>query len=217
MHYLVCKCAAVPEFSPEAWRFFPAVKIDRFLPESGPFHPETTCKLLHDGKTLYGFFEVKDQFVKSTATEYNSSVYMDSCVEFFLEPLPGMGYFNFEANAGGTLHISHITDPTRLAVGFAEYRKIPRSESAGVEVYSSLPRVVDPEITEPVSWHLGFKIPFAFYENMLKRNITFPGMRCRGNFFKCAEHNSHPHWACWSMVPEFNFHLPEYFGNIVFE
>ena len=39
----------------------------------------------------------------------------------------------------------------------------------------------------------------------------------RGNFFKCVEENSHPHWASWSPVDEFNFHLPQCFGVLRFE
>ena len=40
------------------------------------------------------------------------------------------------------------------------------------------------------------------------------GQVWRGNFFKCAEDISHPHWAAWSPVDEFNFHLPRCFGAI---
>jgi len=40
----------------------------------------------------------------------------------------------------------------------------------------------------------------------------------RGNFYKCAEDNSHPHWASWaSMGGELNFHLPDRFGWFSFE
>jgi hypothetical protein len=43
------------------------------------------------------------------------------------------------------------------------------------------------------------------------------GQSWRGNFFKCAEEISHPHWASWSPVDELNFHLPRCFGTIHFE
>jgi hypothetical protein len=31
-----------------------------------------------------------------------------------------------------------------------------------------------------------------------------------------AEENSHPHWAAWAPVDEFNFHLPRCFGELRF-
>jgi len=38
----------------------------------------------------------------------------------------------------------------------------------------------------------------------------------RGNFFKCGDETSHPHWASWSPISEeLNFHRPETFGSIV--
>ncbi|WP_025700605.1 carbohydrate-binding family 9-like protein [Paenibacillus forsythiae] len=37
--------------------------------------------------------------------EHNAPVYTDSCVELFMQPLPGSDprYLNFECNAGGAL------------------------------------------------------------------------------------------------------------------
>jgi hypothetical protein len=45
-----------------------------------------------------------------------------------------------------------------------------------------------------------------------------PGVRWRANFYKCAEHNSHPHWLMWAPIdfPKPNFHLPEFFGTLEF-
>ena len=53
-----------------------------------------------------------------------------------------------------------------------------------------------------------------FYSQMWQTIAS--GQVWRGNFFKCAEDISHPHWAAWSPVDEFNFHLPRCFGTIQF-
>jgi hypothetical protein len=39
------------------------------------------------------------------------------------------------------------------------------------------------------------------------------------NFYKCADQTSHPHWLTWASVdyPQPKFHLPEFFGRLVFE
>jgi hypothetical protein len=40
------------------------------------------------------------------------------------------------------------------------------------------------------------------------------GQTWRGNFYKCGNETSHPHWGAWSPVTELNFHLPASFGTI---
>ena len=43
------------------------------------------------------------------------------------------------------------------------------------------------------------------------------GQTWRGNFYKCGDHTSHPHWASWSPIGEqLDFHQPEFFGELRF-
>ena len=58
---------------------------------------------------------------------------------------------------------------------------------------------------------------FGFAVNALGPLGAVAGQAWRGNFFKCAEDNSHPHWAAWAPVNEFNFHQPACFGTIRFD
>jgi Carbohydrate-binding family 9 len=76
--------------------------------------------------------------------------------------------------------------------------------------------VVDAEIVQPTNWTLEFQIPFQLFEEYIGALGKVAGQTWRGNFFKCAEENSHPHWAAWSPVDEFNFHLPRCFGELQF-
>jgi hypothetical protein len=138
-------------------------------------------------------------------------------VELFAEPKPGVGYFNFEFNCGGAFLCGHIVDPTRTKVGFKQFTKVPGEIGQQIQVRASLPRVVEPEIAEPVLWSLQFYIPFALLEKYVGLLGDRSGQTWRGNFFKCAEENSHPHWAAWSPVDELNFHLPRCFGTLRFE
>ena len=147
-------------------------------------------------------------------TGYGSEVWKDSCVEFFVEPKVGCGYFNFEFNCGGAFLVNHIVDPTRTAEGFKEFTRLPESLARQVRVRASLPQVVELEITQPTNWSLEFQIPFGLFENYIGPLSDVSGQTWRGNFFKCAEENSHPHWATWSPVSEFNFHLPQCFGTL---
>lgn len=197
-----------------AWLAAETITVETFRPESSAHRPQTLVRLLHDGRSLHGIFQVQDRFVRSTRTGYGSEVWKDACVEFFVEPKPGRGYFNFEFNCGGAFLCNHILDPERTAEGFKQFTRLPADIAKVVAVHSSLPRVVEPEITEPVTWRLQFAIPFAVLEPYVGSLGEVSGQHWRGNFFKCAEDNSQPHWAAWSPVDEFNFHLPRCFGEI---
>lgn len=162
-------------------------------------------------------FHVQDRYVRCVRTDYGSEVWKDSCVEFFVQPKLEAGYFNFEFNCGGAFLCSYIVDPTRTPDGFKKFTKLPAEISRPIQVRTSLPRVVEPEIAEPSEWRLQFFIPFSLLEGFVGRLGEVAGQTWRGNVFKCAEDNSHPHWAAWSPVDEFNFHLPRCFGELRFE
>ena len=149
-------------------------------------------------------------------TQYHDPVWKDSCVEFFAQPKPDRGYFNFEFNCGGAFLCCYITNPERTPDGFKEFIKVPAGIGQTIRARSSLPQRIEPEITEPMVWTLGFFIPFALFEHYLGPLGALTGQVWRGNFFKCAKENSHPHWASWSPVDEFNFHRPNCFGWLRF-
>jgi Carbohydrate-binding family 9 len=178
-------------------------------PESNGYAPETRFYVLHDGQALYVQFFVKEAYVRSVQTAYQSPVYTDSCVEFFVQPVTAKGYFNLEINAGGTLLASYIEDPTRIPGGFARWTPLDRAWGSQVEIRSSLPAVIEPE--QAAEWILKYRIPLALFEQ-----YTGPitEQEWRGNFYKCANATSHPHWVSWSPLPARNFHLPESFGSI---
>lgn len=178
-------------------------------PESNGYAPETRFYVLHDGESLYVQFWVREAHVRSVQTAYQSPVYTDSCVEFFIQPVKGKGYFNIEINAGGTLLASYIEDPTRGPGGFAKWTPMDAAWGRQVEIRSSLPRVVDPEQT--AEWTLQYRLPWSLFE-LFTGPIT--ETIWRGNFYKCGNATSHPHWVSWSPLSARNFHLPECFGSL---
>ena len=198
------------------WAAVEPVSVGNFLPASSSHHPRTLAWLAYDAQGLHGRFQVEDRFVRCVRIEYGSEVWKDSCVEFFVEPKPGRGYFNFEFNCGGAFLVNHIVDPTRTADGFKAFVRLPEALAEAVRVRPSLPPISEPEITEAITWTLEFFIPFALLEKYVGPLGEVAGQAWRGNFFKCAEENSHPHWAAWSPVDEFNFHRPHCFGELHF-
>jgi hypothetical protein len=200
-----------------AWKNTPHLEVNCFRPESSEHRPTTKAKLLYNLKELKCLFHVQDQYVRCIHTECQDPVYQDSCVEFFVQPKPDYGYFNFEFNCGGTLLASYITDPTRVGTDLREYTPLIRKEVEQINIYHSLPRKVFPEIQRKVNWQIEFSIPFSLFEKYIGPLPDIQGKTWRANFYKCGDHTSHPHWASWSPVTELNFHLPECFGNIYFQ
>ncbi len=220
MSYLIRRIEIAPAldaaWESEEWAAAETLQVALFRPESSDHHPRVKCRLLYDETGLFGMFRVEDRYVLSAAEKFQDPVCQDSCVEFFAEPLRDGGYFNFEMNCGGTLLVSHILDARRTKTGFAEWRPLTMTEAAPIRVVSTLPRINLPERTEPVVWRVGFFIPFEVFGPSGWKGVPASGTIWRANFYKCADASSHPHWASWQPVPVLNFHLPEYFGEIVF-
>ena len=137
-------------------------------------------------------------------------------MEFFVQPSPGKGYFNFEFNCGGAMLASYVTDPTRINGRVAG--ATPLSEEGGrqVEIYASLPPIVNPEIEGEVAWSLEFAIPFRLIYAYAGNPGKLEGREWRGNLYKCGDKTTKPHWASWSPLKERNFHAPQDFGVLRF-
>jgi hypothetical protein len=204
------------DWNSTAWQKSEILTVSHFRPESSEHHPLVQARLLWDETALHGIFHVRDRYVRCVRTRYFDEVWKDSCVEFFVEPVSGGGYFNFEFNCGGAHLCNYITDHRRVEGGFARADKLPPEIGKQVSVHSTLPPVVDPELAEPTYWSLQFRIPYKVFEHYTGKLGNPAGQTWRGNFFKCAEEVSHPHWASWSPVDEFNFHLPRCFGHLRF-
>ncbi|MBD3242863.1 MAG: hypothetical protein GF331_19885 [Chitinivibrionales bacterium] len=191
--------------------------VHSFRPESSEHRPHTEARLLYTADALHCLFTVDDRYVVCRHTHFNDMVCNDSCVEIFLQPAGADGYLNFECNCGGTLHASHITDWRRTSGGFAAFRHLSEDEGRTVTIAHTLPAVVDPEDPDAIRWAVQLAIPFALIARVTGTPQDVSGTAWRGNFYKCADQSSHPHWASWSPVDELNFHLPRCFSELHFE
>ena len=200
------------------WQRAGKAEISRFLPESSSHHPQTTVRLLYDQQGIYGLFQVHDRFVRCLHTRFQEAVYQDACVEFFVQPDGAPGYFNFEFNACGTLLASYVLNPQKDEKGFPkEFRPLTQDDLSRMKIRSTFKKPIVEETAEPIDWEVEFFISFdVLLRYIPEMKIAGRGSRWRGNFYKCAENNSHPHWAAWAPVPELNFHLPLYFGGFIF-
>lgn len=202
------------------WESAQLARVEHFHPRSVPDHrPVVEAKVLCDASCLYVGFRVEDRYVRCVHTEYQSMVSRDSCVECFLQPPGASGYFNFEVNCGGTMLLYYIEDPTRTPDSpFTRFTKVPEDLARLVDVAHTLPTRVMPEIVDDVEWRVALRIPFTVMERFVGAVDRSPTAMWRGNFFKCGDETSHPHWAAWSSIGEtLRFHQPDRFGKLVFE
>jgi hypothetical protein len=201
-----------------AWKYADVASVNAFHPLSSLHRPHTRAKILYDDAGLFVRFTVQDNFVRCTRTEHQSITSKDSCVELYVQPKADKGYFNFEMSAIGTMLLFYVTDPTRCARGIFKGKEVvPMSVLSEVKIHHSLPRHVPVEIAEPLEWIVEYFVPNSVFERYVGA-LGNPEQRFwRGNFFKCADESSHPHWASWNPIgEELNFHDPGYFGSMRF-
>jgi hypothetical protein len=199
----------------EQWQHVEPVMLQRHMGQVPPFVPVVEAKMMYDNQNIYVIFRVQDKFVQSTVTKYNGPVSENSCVEFFFSPdtMYPMHYFNLEVNAGGTPLIFYITKP------WSGYKELEPDNIKKIEIAHSLPSVVDPEMQDPVTWTIEYRIPL----DMLKQyaDVTQPasGIKWKGNFYKTGSKTSNPNYMTWSFVDNEkpNFHLPQFFGTLIFQ
>jgi hypothetical protein len=198
----------------QVWEKVPALEITNYMGAKPQFLPTTFAKLLYDDENIYGIFLVKDRFVQCLVQETNGHVSGDSCVEFFFSPDNSnpLFYFNLEINCGGVPLMQYVTVPRK------EYLFFHEREISKVEIAHSLPKKVFPEIEGDTVWTIEFKLPLKILEQYTSITHPKPGVKCNANFYKTASTTSNPHYLTWSKVdnPRPDFHLPEFFGTLVF-
>ena len=161
------------------------------------------------------YFRVNDRYVRAVAENYHDDVCRDSCVEFFFTPGPdvAVGYFNVEINCKGVMLLHHQPVPWENQVPLA------LEDCRQVKIWSSLGAgTVDPEIAEPLTWEIKCSLPYEVLSRYAPVSKPAPGVVWRGNFYKCGDETSHPHWINWAPITgeQVTFHMPEFFGELEF-
>ena len=217
--YKVSKISMQPEINAvwdkKPWSEIQPLQIKNYMGDKPEHFPFTQAKVAYDEFAIYVIFRVEDRYVKALTKKNHGPVYTDSCVEFFFTPGSKVekGYFNLEMNCGGTMLFHHQMEPRTGSI------KISETHIQQVEVATTLPKIVDPEIDKDTTWIAEYRIPFS----ILTEYHDFPGPEAgsvwRANFYKCADQTSHPHWLTWAPIdyPTPNFHIPQYFGNLEFQ
>ncbi|GHT03573.1 hypothetical protein AGMMS49525_08880 [Bacteroidia bacterium] len=176
-------------------------------PESYPYCPEVKFYTAWAGNTFYLLFDVQEDAVQALNTGYQSPVWQDSCVEFFIQtPDPEENtYRNFEFNCIGGILAS-------VRRSRKDYQSFSDAEMDKLVVHTSLPKQ---PITTPKAchWQLLAEMPFEMLGLPNKNPI---GRKLRANFYKCGDETPQPHYLSWNPVetPTPDFHRPEFFGSL---
>lgn len=173
-----------------------------------PYRPLTAVSVGHSGTDLYIDFFVRCNYLRAVNFENNSPVHQDSCVEFFVEPNCQLPYFNFEFNCIGTVHAAcrmdrHNGTPLRDD----DLKRIRRFASCGTRPFN--------ELEGMFTWNLVVAIPL----DLMKLQYAGEPLAMRGNFYKCADLTTAPHFLSWAPIstPQPDFHRPEFFAPIILD
>src|SRR2546423_15289010 len=85
--YVIRRSASKPlpsaDWDDPFWSAAETLGLTHFGPEGSQHRPPTFARLLYDEHGIHGIFQVHDQYVRWTRTNYLHEVWKDSCVEFF--------------------------------------------------------------------------------------------------------------------------------------
>lgn len=173
--------------------------------EQFPYKPLSTVAVAHSGKNIYIDFFVRCNYLRAVNFENNSPVHQDSCVEFFVSPNGETPYYNFEFNCIGTAHTAcRMSRHDGTPFTDEQLDRIKRYPSCGTRPFE--------ELEGMFSWNLLVVIPL----DLMGVEYTGKPIEMKGNFYKCADLTSDPHFLSWAPIDtkEPDFHRPEFFGNI---
>ncbi len=197
-----------------AWEAAERLAIDQFPWYESGQKQGTDVAMLYDDDGVYLLFVCEDKHIFSRETRPNGDVYLDSCVEFFamVDPPRRGGYFNFEANCCGTVHL-----------GFGEGREGRRLAPPEVHneicAITSIPTPTREESSAADGWWLAAMLPFATISQFAGFEVApKSGTLWRANFYRCGG-KTDTQYACWNPIgcEKPDFHRPEFFGDLTFE
>lgn len=208
--YEILYAADAAGFADKEWRQLPRAEVNcqQWLSVEQP--PETEVRGAYDEEALHLQFRVFEEAPVMRHRQHGDPVYQDSCVEFFLQPMPAREsrYLNFELNAAGVL-LLEIGEQ-----GQQRKRILPEAASQfGIRTALGLWN----RECRRMHWELNLRIPFAFLKYWFPDFKAERGTVMRGNFYKCGDLTPAPHYMSWSPVQSDtpNFHLIDSFGTLV--
>ncbi len=203
--YKFCTVSGQKEFNLELHNF-PVADISIYPWDTAP-HSLAYAVLAAGKDALYVFMRSEEKDIRAIQTEQNGPIYTDSCLEFFLMPsLQSNLYLNIEANPKGVIYFS---------VGKEREGRLLITEEGPEDL--QMEAQVHPAQYGGNGWCVRYNLPYKLIQKYVPEFNPLDPLSMRGNFYKCGDGLSQPHWGMWSKVgtEKPDFHRPEYFGSII--
>ena len=196
------------------WDNIESICIDNYPWDENGYKPKAEVKLVYTDDCLFIRFIATEKEPRVEESEFNSSVFQDSCVEAFILPDPSNDdrYFNFEINARGTLLLQLDNKiRNRESLDFIN----PKYFEIVTDINSSNYK----EYNNYKPWKVEYKIPFRFIKTFFENFEVESGRIMKANFTKCGDKTSYKHYGTWAYIENEKpaFHRPQFFKEIVLE
>jgi hypothetical protein len=173
-----------------------------------PYKPDVKFRIAHNSKNIFLNYRVEESDIKAVCNEDNGKVWEDSCVELFISFNNDDFYYNIESNCTGKILVATGVDRHNRA-------QVPAAVINSIDRWSSLGNL--PVENKSGKWELSLVIPVDVF--ILNKINTFDGMQAKGNFYKCGDNLKVSHFLSWNPIKNDkpNFHLSQFFGELVFD
>ena len=168
------------------------------------YKPTVHFSIAHNNRNIFLKYYVTESNIRANASAINGSVWEDSCVEFFIS-FDNKGYYNLEFNCIGT-----------ALVGFGQGRT-GRVQLAAQLIKKIRFQTMIKNTDDQFEWELILVIPIEIFRSNPISSLK--DITARANFYKCGDALPRPHFISWAPIEAEspNFHLPQFFGMLVFE
>ncbi|WP_121812234.1 carbohydrate-binding family 9-like protein [Mucilaginibacter kameinonensis] len=173
------------------------------------YKPDVHFAIAYGLDGLFIKYYVSEKSIRAAYTQPNQPVHKDSCVEFFVSFGDDKSYYSFDFNCAGTCMLSFGADRTNREL-------LPEAAIRAIRHHTNF-KLVNDIRKGSLGWELTLMIPLKAFCNHSFTSLN--GKQCRVNFYKCGDDLPDPHFLVWNNIKsaEANFHLPEFFGKMIFE
>ena len=196
------------------WDDIIPIKIENYPWDETGYRPNTEVKLFYTDDEIRIKFTSCEKEIRINEDNFNGPVWEDSCVEFFFLPMPESDnrYFNFEISAQGTLLLQlDYKPPVRHYLNYIN--------PSYFQITADVTKANFREFDNFKPWTIEYKIPFSFIKDFFKDFEIYSGKVIKGNFTKCGDKTSIPHFGSWVNIKNDTpaFHMPNFFETLTFE
>ena len=160
------------------------------------------AQLAYDDSRLYVHLHAEEPMIRAENSGALDQPCQDSCLEFFLSAAAqDVRYINIELNPKLCLYFGFGT-------GNGDLMRILLPDGAKT-LHAGSERTAN-------GWDVTYELPFKLLRLFFPDFV--PHGKIRGNFYKCGDLTAQEHYLAWNRVDAErpNFHLPEYFGELIF-